>query len=194
VATLSDAFNRADNSSSLGTADTGQTWTALNGTWGIDTNKARNYSPGTQAFATVDTGSANITAQLVVTGGTSSGGGITFRAVDLNNLWFTECDSGQMLLYRVQSGSYTQIITGMPAVSSGDVIQVITQGNLITIFRNGSQVGQTTQSFNNTATKHGLRDYGGAIRLDDFTLDNETVILRMQQARSRRATFMRATN
>ncbi len=44
--TALDTFNRADNASSLGNADSGQAWTANTGTWGISSNTAYSSTVG----------------------------------------------------------------------------------------------------------------------------------------------------
>lgn len=170
---VSDSFNRANNTSSLGTADSGHVWTALAGTWGIDTNRARKYSPGAQGYAVIDAGVANGTVQATLQGTVSSGGagggGVAFRMTDANNGWFTEADGTSGYLYKVAGGGFS-IVASYGGWVVGDVVSVVLSGTSIIVKKNGVQVASVTDSFNSTATKHGLRDYGGNIRLDDFSV------------------------
>lgn len=55
MATITDSCNRAD-ASTLGSTDTGQTWSASAGTWGIASNKARLLSDTANAIALFDAG------------------------------------------------------------------------------------------------------------------------------------------
>ena len=169
-ATVSDTFNRADNASSLGTSDSGHVWSALLGTWGISSNKAYKPSGAGQSFAVVDSGLSDCTIDVTVSGTLTAGGGITFRATDASNLWFVEMDVGQTLLYKVEAGGYNAPVTGMATFSVGDVMSVVLSGTSISIEKNGTQIGSHTSSFNQTATKHGLRAYGNAVTFDDFSV------------------------
>jgi hypothetical protein len=167
---ISDSFNRADSSTTLGSADTGQTWTALGGVWGIASNQARCFSNSTQSHAVVDAGLTNVTVQVTMSTVAGAAGGLCWRAADPSNLWMWEAGNG--LVYKVSGGSYTGVLgqnAGLTA-ASGDVIKVVTSGNVHTFYKNGTQVGTLTDAFNSTATKHGLRDYNGLSRFDDFTV------------------------
>jgi len=81
---ISDAFNRA-NSGSLGTTDTGQTWTNLRSTaWAIVSNKASNGgTPSNYPVASVAVGIADATTAVDVSQGCGPVGWIT----DANNWW-----------------------------------------------------------------------------------------------------------
>lgn len=170
AASVSDSFNRADNASSLGTADTGQVWSALLGTWGISGNKAYKPSGAGQSFAVVESGLADCTIAVTVSGTLTAGGGICFRATDANNLWFVEMDVGQTLLYKVQAGGYSAPVTGMATFAVGDVMSVVLSGSSISVRKNGAQIGSHTSTFNQSATKQGLRAYGNAVQFDDFSV------------------------
>jgi hypothetical protein len=171
---ITDAFNRADNASSLGTTDTGQTWSAAAGTWGIASNKARCFTAGNQSFAVVESGASDCTIAVTVSGTLNAGGGITFRHQDVNNTWFVDSDSGGPGLWKVISGSYTQVVANLGGTSlvAGDVLSVVLSGSSVIVKRNGTTLYSGTQTQLQTATKHGLRDYGAGIRLDDFSITN----------------------
>lgn len=167
---VSDTFTRADSSSSLGTADTGQAWTALAGTWGISSNKAYKVTASAQGYAVIDSLHADCTVAVTVSGASmTAGGGVTFRASDASNLWFVDIDGTGSSIYKNQTGSLTNMLSGMAGFTAGDVMSVVLLGTSIIVKKNGTQIGSLTNSFNSTATKHGLRDYTGTVRLDDFS-------------------------
>jgi hypothetical protein len=80
---ITDTFTRTV-SGLLGTADTGQTWTTLRGTWFANGSQAQSNDAGsTYALATVSLGSANATVSASVSGGV----GVSFWATDSGS-WF----------------------------------------------------------------------------------------------------------
>lgn len=83
---ISDAFNRSDNGSSLGTTDTGQVWENVRGTWGISSNQAStSTSASTYPMAAVQYGGVNATIIADVT----PGSGVAFWINDSQNWWGT---------------------------------------------------------------------------------------------------------
>lgn len=167
---VSDSFNRADSSTSLGSADTGQAWTALVGTWGITSNQAYNPVGGgdNQCTAVVDAGVSDCTVQ--VTKPNSHDAGFVFRVVDANNyLMFTEAG----VLYKRVGGGFTSIAT-CAVGSDGDVLAAVLSGTSVIVKRNGTQIVSVTESTHQSATKHGLRNYfpsfGASELFDDFTV------------------------
>lgn len=170
-AIVSDSFTRANSATSLGTADTGQAWVPLSDTWGITSNTAYKVTASNQGYVVIDSGVSDCTITVTVSGTTTAGGGITFRATDVSNLWFVECGSGASSVYKSQTGSgLTQMASGWAAFAAGDVMSVVLSGTSINVKKNGTSIGTLTNAFNQTATKHGLRDYTGTIRLDDFSV------------------------
>lgn len=100
----SDTFTRADNGSSLGTANRGGTW-ATTGTWGILANRARCYGSG-DTFATLDTGAASgYRAQVDMIGG--SWPGLVLRYTDAANCYWLEYSGSTVSLWRVLGGTKT---------------------------------------------------------------------------------------
>jgi len=169
---VSDAFNRADNGSSLGTADVGGAWTAAAGTWGIASNKARAFNGGSQSFAYIDAGAADCTVSVTMSGTLNSGGGICFRFQDTSNTWFIDSDSGGPALWKVIAGSYTQVVNGLGSATlvAGDILSIVLNGSSFDIKKNGTSIYTTTQTQLQTATKHGLRDYGAVALMDNFSV------------------------
>jgi hypothetical protein len=152
-----DNFTRANSSSSLGSpSDGGSAWTALTGTWGISSNQAINITGGTNNIAVLSSTFSDVSATFTLptyTFGVTQVG-VVVRASDANNFIFLEAAQG-IFLKKYVAGSLNQIIaTGSPA--SGDRYQIVCIGSTITCYQNGVLLFIVTDSFNQTATNHGL--------------------------------------
>lgn len=113
---------------------------------------------GTRCFATL-TGLPGTTGAPVYIGCTfatapESGQdcGIVFRAASASSYW----RAGLSGLYSVTGGASTLAGTYSTACQPGDRLWVYLAGNVITVYRNGKQVLTVTNSFNATATLHGI--------------------------------------
>ena len=90
VVKIQDSFNRTNNASSLGTADTGSVWTNTRGTWGISGNTATTSDAGsTYPLASVVSGKTNNTVSANITNG---GPGVAFWVTDANSWWASSVD------------------------------------------------------------------------------------------------------
>lgn len=80
---VTDTFTRSSGSS-LGSADTGQAWTAVTGVWGTNGTQAyTNTSASSYPLATVTASSPNVTGSATAASGT----GVAFWVSDANNWW-----------------------------------------------------------------------------------------------------------
>jgi hypothetical protein len=80
---ITDNFNRANGS--LGTTNTGQTWSATRGSWSISSNQATSSdSASTYPMATVDINAQNVVVSADITDG---GPGLAFWVTDANSWW-----------------------------------------------------------------------------------------------------------
>lgn len=181
-AIASDSFTRADSATTMGSTPTGsKAWTAIDGTWGIASNKAYMASAPSAGIGlvTVDAGVADCTLSAVVS--TTSGNpscGLVFRATDVNNWYVAEIQVGAAYtpkIYRRISGTLTTIATGASVTfAAGDTLSVVLSGSSITVKRNGTTIVSVTDSTYTTQTKHGLYDYysppgsPSPTRFDDF--------------------------
>lgn len=164
---VTDSFNRADNASSLGTADTGQTWTALGtAVFGISSNQAYQSGGGAQALAVVETGESDGTVQVTVA--VTGDAGFCFRSTNEGSNWMW---NGQTLFSEEGAGNFNSHGAAASADTAGDVIAAVLAGDQITIKRNGTTIlGPITSSYNQTVTKHGIRINGDtAVRFDNFS-------------------------
>lgn len=174
---VSDTFDRPNNATSLGTADTGQTWTSLSGTWGIDTNRAYT-SGGTSSDrqVAVESGASDVTVAVDVTALDNPGPGLLFRAVDTNNYWvfIAQTAQGDWRLFKRVAGTYTMVGSLVEAPFAGRW-EVVCSGSTITCKVDGVTKITTTDSTHQFATLHGLRTFNVAgepvDRWDNFQVE-----------------------
>lgn len=166
----SDDFNRADSTSSLGSpSDGGSAWSALAGTWGINTN--RGYSPsGGQAVAVLEASAADVRLEAVIqTAGSDYG--LVVRASDNSNYWLLAITATNFVLYRKEAGSFTNETSGPAATVNGDTVRFEANGTSLKGYLNGVEKLSFTSSFNQSATQHGIRSNTDAVvRFDDLTI------------------------
>lgn len=170
----SDTFDRSNNASSLGTpSDGGSAWVTSD-TWGIVGNAAYNAGANSQSTAVLESSLSDVTIQ--VTMATVSGvgaGAISARWTDASNYLLVHIapSSNVVALFKNVAGSFTLLGSISVVVSDGDVFSLICNGSTLTVKQNGITRITATDSFNLTATKHGLRsDSNSAGRFNDFSI------------------------
>ena len=95
---VSDSFNRANSASSLGNADTGQAWSSVIGTWGIDANRAYAVgTPGNTWAAAVNSGANPSTTTIMVSARLYNRGANRYPAIFLG----AASGAGHTAAYRV---------------------------------------------------------------------------------------------
>lgn len=101
---IQDSFNRTSTSSGLGSADSGQPWTALRGNWrvGGSNNAISDDSASSYPIASINLGSSNISAKVEVSEGT----GIAFWVSDSAN-WFGAVVYGVSTPYTYSCNPYS---------------------------------------------------------------------------------------
>lgn len=159
---VADNFNRADSTSSLGgTSTAGVPWTAVLGTWGISGNQAYQPSGVNGALATVPVSTANHYAEAKFS--TPDGGTcVVVRCSDANN-WYALLGSA---LYKRVAGTTTPL-GNFGSFTAGDTMRLSVSGSTLTAYRNGTQVGQVTDTALTTGNP-GLRCDSSSGRFDDF--------------------------
>lgn len=170
---ISDSFDRADDATSLGVADTGQAWVAQRGTWGISGNQAyMAVVASANDSAVIDTGISDCTVQVKVAavGGSM---GLTVRASDADNAITTNLTG----LYRRTAGANALLASFSEAFVAGDTMQIRCEGDTLTVYRQAASAGAFTQvatvveTQGQTVTTHGFRQSGdtsSSLRFDDF--------------------------
>ncbi len=183
-----DNFNRSD-SSTLGVASGGQTWTILSGPhWYISGNKvaAGNGSGSVFNAATLPTGLSDGTVSVDCTVSVSMDQGLALRAQDDNNYIFVDLTgdgAGNYVTrtFRKTNATFSPItsLTTVPGLSPGITVNLkaVMLGTTITIYVNSGsgdlQVGQSTSSTGlESQTAQGMVVNGGQINniFDNFTV------------------------
>ncbi len=184
----SDNFNRADTTNNIGTpSDGGSDWVQYSYDWGIYTNKAyaNNIDPFGSPFgavAALETGSNIAEASVVVANfQLAHDPGLVVRLSSAGNyiVWRIEA-LATTRIYKVSGDLATELAAFATARTNGDTYSLRVDGaNLISAYRNGILQGSVTNSFNSTATKHGLFTDHTGNRFDNFSIDDDVVVGRV---------------
>ena len=176
---VTDAFTRADSTTTLGSADTLQSWTAHQGTWGISSNKAYVATTGgVDDTATVNSGFSNIDVQADCQN-EAQRIGLVFRMKDIQNRWyfFYHDGTGKYNLGKVINGIFTTVVdlTEAWALGTTKTLKVTANGTSIECFVDGvSKLTASSQTDMQYETKHGLYSYNTILnRHDNFQIDKK---------------------
>lgn len=185
---VTDTYDRADSATTLGSAQTGQAWTASRGTWGITGNAAYSVTGVDDDLATIETTNTNhrATATIPVPAGVGAASpGLIARFVDTNNhylatLAFLSGGTAPLVkLFKKVGGGYTQLGTTvtLPNLTTSATFTLSAFGNSITVLVNGVSVIRELDSSLTAGTKVGLRQGGAtACRWSDFSADRELML------------------
>ncbi|MGF9711633.1 hypothetical protein [Paenibacillus naphthalenovorans] len=169
-----DSFNRANNASSMGNADTGQLWTYSDGsTWGISSNAAKRMSGAEQlGRAWIDSGISDVTVKCTFSTVARSMR-VIFRATNDANEWmFGEVASaGKYALGKRVAGVFTSVASTATALAAGDRIRVTCKGSDIKCYVNGVLLASVNDTANQTATKCGLLCEALTTTYDEFSVE-----------------------
>lgn len=152
----SDNFTRTDSILTINPpSDGGASWIlqTAGAVCGIASNQGYFVVATSQATAVLESSVADCDVEVTfnVVG---SDGGMCWRASGDNDYWLinpTQCYK------RSTAGGFVLIATLSTGFSNGDTAKIVLSGDSHTILRNGSSVASFSDSFNNTATKHGIR-------------------------------------
>ena len=138
--TVWDSFDRPDQPG-LGAATSGQTWTALSGTWSIARHRASASPNDTVSVAVVQQGvPGSATYVRAFATGTMSNDGIAFRCQDTRNCWLVEAvpQYKTWSIRKIVDGRVTKLGNiGSVERTPGTSISVHSNGDGITIAVNG---------------------------------------------------------
>jgi len=166
---VKDTFNRVNNNTTLGTADTNQNWQSLSGVWGIADNKVKLItSSGVRDYIVIDSGVFDCEIQISMVQYLAYAR-LAFRVTDLSNMFFLTADyDSAYRLYKLSAGTTTLLGVFNTKASHGDIMKVRLEGTSITVLINGNEVMRVNDSFNQKATKHGFGGVGSNFIFDDF--------------------------
>lgn len=167
---VSDTFDRADNATTLGNAETGQTW-LYTGVWGIDTNAAEMQSgSGTVLHSYVESGISDGTVSVKFLE-LNNENRLVFRLQDATNYLTVHARASDYAIKKVVSGTTTTLQTIAQQPVAGDIVKVELNGSTVKVFVNGVEIASRTETTFQAATKHGFATYGGVspkTRFDNF--------------------------
>jgi hypothetical protein len=143
---VADTFARADVGS-LTVADTGQTWTASAGTFGI-VAKSATPTAATNTRAVISTGVTDCAVTVEVTGPNSDQHWLIARFVDSSNYYrFGIASDGRLALQKVVAGGVTDLATVQTiAAVSGSELTLKCVGSTLTVYINGVLKATITDS------------------------------------------------
>lgn len=161
--TANDDFNRAD------AGDLGANWTEFSEGFKIVSNQAvavnsgvqnRAYYSGAGAFGNdqyssvvVGTGSGSNGGYDARVGVRLSGTGTTISGYELR---WGDIDGTSVKIFRVDSGSETQLQSTTLTVAPGDVMRIEVEGTTIRAFKNGVQIGTDQTDANHASGEVGI--------------------------------------
>ncbi len=180
MSTVSDSFDRADNASSLGTADSGEAWASVNGTWGVTGNQAYLAGSGGLPVAAIDTDHENITATVTIA---ATGGffGVFARGAagmtsGYDDKFAVLSNTHTLLIYKFESGAITTLASVVHPVVAGDTLGIRCSGTTISALVNGVIVASATSSAHLTNTVAGLYLSTGLPTWGDARFDNFSAV------------------
>lgn len=176
---VSDSFNRADSTTTLGTTDSYNggspyTWGLYNGgVWGIKTNQAYNSTSHADNTAYVDVGqSDNITIALTLNNANIYTYGIAFRIQDANNMFRAYATGGALKIDRKTAGTWTNIMNFGGTYTFPMSASITLSGSTITFNIGGTAKSSVTDTSFQTATAHGMYiNNSTSVYLDNFEID-----------------------
>jgi hypothetical protein len=162
----SDTFDRTDSATDLGDTDGAgsldpATWVQYNGVWGIASNQAYKVNSTVVSRAGFDFGVADVDLRIELANLSNNEIGLLFRYSDSNNFLYADCTTGpggDVRLRKRESGSFLEVTTAVnvPSATDGSVLRLRADGSDLRVFLDGVQVMQATETFNASATIHGL--------------------------------------
>lgn len=167
---VADTFNRADNANSLGNADTGQTWENLNGAFGIASNKA--ISSVSSSRSVINAMAANVLISCEIAWNNNAG--IIFHVTDDSNYILARIASGSFNIYRCVANSNISIGSYSFATVANRIYKVAISAkeDNIKVYLDDILIFNVTESFNQTATKCGLKVQGDTVStFDNFKVE-----------------------
>lgn len=165
VLIVSDTFDRADNPTALGTADSGQVWTNRTNGLKVLSNQAAPIASGAQNIATIPAGVANVRVEWTQAALGTAAGAI-LRWTDASNHIRVVCSSTTLTVAEA-GGTGSASIPGTYAI--GDRFAAEAVGSSLKVYQNGNLLTTVALSTILTPTDCGI--WAGAtasFRLDDF--------------------------
>ena len=130
----------------------------------IQSNKAICLASGAGEWAYVGTGLANGTLLVSFSITNTAFASILFRVVDTSNYWQVNVSAPDVRVFKVVAGAATEVgLASIPSASGAvQSLYVEMDGGHIRVTRAGMLIYEVTDSYNVSATKHGIGGFDGA--------------------------------
>lgn len=173
--TVTDDFSEANGTNLSGKAtDTGQTWTQRGaGTFTVSSGTIGEATATNNTGFDVETGMPDCTVQATVaTMTTSNRVGLSARLSDANNyLQAVAQTDGSVRLGKFVAAAFTQLaVTATGLVTAGSTVALRMKGASLEVLVNDTVRATASDSFNSTATRHGVYFNVTDGRLDNFSV------------------------
>ncbi len=172
-----DTFNRGDTTDIGTPSDGGSAWEEIAGTgWGVTGNQGYDSSSGAGHIAVLESSNAIVSVRCTFNSVAGDGGdcGLVLRLSDSSNyIFLTFSESiNYFALTKIVAGVTTTLDVDTVDTADGDVIRLeVTSGDVITVYQNDVERLTATDSFNSSATKHGLwANFDGQVRFENFSI------------------------
>lgn len=162
-----DTFDRADNALGLGTpSDAGSDWVQIGSSFlTIVSNRCLSATAGAEYL---ESSTSDIYNQLtIITKSTADG--LFIRATDGSNYILMNTSGGQYYLWRYEAAGYNLLDGPAGTAADGDVWKLEGNGSALKGYINAVQILTGTDSFNLTATKHGIWSNASGGIYDDYS-------------------------
>ena len=158
----------------------GSGWSLLENSFEIDGNRVKATGIGSRTAA-IETNESDISisyiARYLITGGETAA---VFRLTDVNNYWmfFVTNNTDLMVIFERNGGGFTNRASVAVTVANNTDYAIAGTANgqsLSCTFDGANEITYSSASFNETATKCGIRDSGTVGSDDDQRHDDFTV-------------------
>lgn len=166
---IGDNFNRTDNTTGLGTAPSGQSWSNNSGVMAIKNGKASpNADVNTRAIIDSTVANGRIATRISAL---DTQAFIVFRLLDGSNfLRVGYINSSQIELQKIEGGVSTVLGYKSSLIyTANDLLEVEYSGSTISVFLNGDKIIASSSTFNQSSTSIGLQATKVGTLFDDFT-------------------------
>lgn len=165
-----DTFNRADSSTGLGNATSGQTYTQDTGPTnviGISSKRAYNVTTA-NCRALVNMGVADFVYSLrVISVGAGSQVWAIVRASGSTNYWRIGVNGGAWVVQKIVAGVVGDInVTTLAYFADNDLLRIVCNGNKVIAYVNDIEIFSTIDTFNAGATQVGFQMSGNTSYVD----------------------------
>ena len=163
---VSDNFNRGNDASNMGSAQTGQAWSVISGTWGILGNTG--YKSATDLLdeiVVIESGVARCTITIAkcTFAIASRNAGLVWRHNGLTGLsanWYQAKWNGTTNTFTIErwdSGILGATLVSVGAISAPvDNVFILIVGNTYSVYQDGVFLATVTDATYPTNTKHGF--------------------------------------